>query len=107
MARGHERGARWFTFDAAARVLRLTVHAQPNARATMAAGLHGDALKLRLAAPAVDNRANAVLISFLHQLVKRPTSQIRIRSGATCRRKIVEIADADTDTARRIARLVP
>jgi uncharacterized protein YggU (UPF0235/DUF167 family) len=48
-----------------------------------------------------------MLISFLHQLVKRPTSQIRITTGAASRRKVVEIADADAELASRIARLAP
>jgi uncharacterized protein len=97
----------WLTFDPVGRKVRLAVHTQPNARTTAIAGLHGAALKVKVAAPAVDNKANAMLISFLHQLVKRPTSQIMITTGATSRRKVVEIADADAELASRIARLAP
>ena len=45
--------------------LSLTLHIQPGARKTEVAGPHGDALKIRLAAPPVDGKANAALIEFL------------------------------------------
>lgn len=81
----------WYRLDPALRRLTLTLHIQPNARTTAVAGLHGDALKLRIAAPAVDNKANAALIDFLHQWFKLPSSHIRINRGTRGRRKIVEI----------------
>lgn len=81
----------WYRFDPAQRRLTLTLHIQPNARATAVAGRHGDALKIRIAAPAVDDKANAALIRFLHQWFKLPAGSIRIRHGARGRRKIVEL----------------
>jgi uncharacterized protein (TIGR00251 family) len=45
----------------------LTVHLQPGAKRSEVAGEHGDALKIRLAAPAVDGRANAALLEFVAQ----------------------------------------
>ncbi|HNN47094.1 MAG TPA: DUF167 family protein, partial [Azospira sp.] len=39
--------------------LTLTLHIQPGAKKTEVAGEHGDALKIRLAAPPVDGKANA------------------------------------------------
>jgi uncharacterized protein (TIGR00251 family) len=47
------------------RGITLTLHIQPGAKRTEVAGLYGDALKIRLAAPPVDGKANAALISFL------------------------------------------
>jgi uncharacterized protein (TIGR00251 family) len=47
--------------------IMLTVHVQPGAKRSEMAGLHGDALKIRLAAPAVDGRANAALLAFVAQ----------------------------------------
>lgn len=55
------------------------------------AGKFGDALKIRVAAPALDNKANAALIDFLHQWFKLPSSHIIINQGTRGRRKIVEI----------------
>jgi uncharacterized protein (TIGR00251 family) len=82
----------WLRYDAAARRISLTLHVQPNARKSEVAGLHGDALKLRIAAPAVDNKANAALIELLTKTLEVPRSAITIRHGATGRRKVVEIA---------------
>jgi uncharacterized protein (TIGR00251 family) len=53
--------------------------------------LHGDALKVRIAAPAVDNKANAALIEFLSETLGVSRSSITIRHGATSRRKVVEV----------------
>ena len=69
----------------------MTLHAQPNARKSEIAGLHGGALKVKIAAPAVDNKANAVLIDFLSRTLEVSKSAIAIRHGATGRRKVLEI----------------
>jgi uncharacterized protein (TIGR00251 family) len=45
--------------------LTLSIHVQPAAKRSEIVGLHGDALKVRLAAPAIDGRANAALLEFL------------------------------------------
>jgi hypothetical protein len=95
----------WHRFDPATRKLRLTVHVQPNASASAVAGLHGDALKIRIAAPAVDHRANQALVDFLHLVLRVRTAQITIRHGAHGRRKIVEIADADVSLLARLSAL--
>jgi len=84
-----------YRFDPQGRRLTLTVHVQPNARSTAVAGRHGDALKIRVAAPAVDDKANAALIDFLHQWFNLPTANITIKHGARGRRKIVEIMHPD------------
>ena len=83
--------AAWHRYDAAARRLILTLHVQPGARKSGVTGAHGDALKIRIAAPAVDNKANAALIDFLSETLDVPKSSIAIRRGATGRRKVVEI----------------
>jgi len=43
----------------------LLIHVQPNARRTEVAGRHGDAIKIKVAAPPVNGAANAELIRFL------------------------------------------
>lgn len=82
----------WCRYDAAARRLSLTLHAQPGARKSEIVGMHGDALKVKIAAPPVDNKANAALIVFLSETLGVPKSAITIRHGTTRRRKIVEVS---------------
>ena len=67
------------------------VRVQPRASKDEIAGEMGDALKVRLRAPAVDDRANEALVEFLAQLLKRPKSAVRILSGERSRTKRVEI----------------
>jgi len=86
------RDSTWLRYDAGARRLTLTLHIQPGARKSGAAGIHGDALKIRIAAPAVENQANAALVQFLSDALDVPKSAVVIRRGATGRRKVVEIA---------------
>ncbi len=81
----------WYRYDPAQHRLTLTLHIQPNARTTAVAGMHGDALKIRIAAPAVDDKANAALLDFLRRWFKLSAANIKIRHGARGRRKIVEI----------------
>src|SRR5687768_14370462 len=71
--------------------IRLTVHVQPRAARSELSGVHGDALKIRLAAPPVDGAANEELIRFLALQLRIPKSAITIRSGQSARRKILEI----------------
>jgi uncharacterized protein (TIGR00251 family) len=86
------RDSTWLSYNAAAGRITVTLHVQPGARKSEIAGLHGDALKVRIAAPAVDNKANSALIEFLCETLGVPKSAIAIRHGATGRRKVVEVA---------------
>lgn len=95
-----------FTRDAARACVSLTVHVQPGARNSAVAGLHGDALKIRIAAPAVDNKANAALLAFLSTCIGVRQSDMRIRHGHNGRRKTLEIADADAQVASRLHELL-
>lgn len=101
---GPSRQPQWASYDAAARRLTLALHVQPNARRSEIAGRHGDALKVRIAAPAVDNRANAALIEFLSAALAVPKAAVLIRHGATGRRKVVEISGGP-EVPRRLTEL--
>jgi uncharacterized protein (TIGR00251 family) len=98
------RDSTWIKHAPAAGRLTLTLHIQPNARKSEIAGLHGDALKIRIAAPAVDNKANAALIDFLSETLGVLKSAIAIRHGATGRRKVVEISGGEA-LAKRLEAL--
>lgn len=72
----------------------LTLHIQPGAKKTEFAGLHGDALKIRLAAPPVDGKANEALIRFIADTLGLAKSAVTLKSGQTSRRKVLEICGA-------------
>ncbi|HZQ74064.1 MAG TPA: DUF167 family protein [Burkholderiales bacterium] len=71
--------------------LVLELHVQPGASRTEMAGMHGERLNVRLAARAVDGKANAALVEFLagHYGVAR--SSVTIEAGLRSRRKRVAI----------------
>jgi len=69
----------------------VPVRVQPRASKTEIAGVMNGALKVRLQAPALEDRANEALCEFLAQLLKTPKSAVRILSGHRSRSKRVEI----------------
>jgi uncharacterized protein len=71
--------------------LILELHVQPGAARSEFAGKHGDRIKLRLAARAVDGKANDALIAFLSEHFKVPKRSVRILSGLKSRQKRVQI----------------
>ena len=77
----------------------IHVHAQPGAKRTEVAGLHGDSLKLRLASPPVDGKANDCLIGFLAERLRVKRSQVTIIRGLSSRRKTVFVAVAGLQPA--------
>ena len=72
----------------------IELHVQPGARSTGFAGMHGERVKLRLAAPAVDNKANRALVEFLAEAFGVPRRNVTIEAGVSSRRKTVSILDA-------------
>ena len=54
-------------------------------------GWHGDAVKIRLAAPPVDGAANAALVAFLAERIGLPRAAVTVVAGTTSRRKRVAI----------------
>ena len=72
--------------------LTLRIHAQPGAKRTEVAGIHGDSLKIRLAAPAIEGRANDALIAFLAASFGVPRRNVALIGGETGRGKTVRIA---------------
>jgi Uncharacterized conserved protein len=94
--------AGWYRYDRATGTLSLTLHVQPNASRSAFAGMHGDALRVRVAAPAVDNKANAALLDFLRRELALPAGVLSIRHGAQGRRKVVIIAHASPALRARL-----
>ena len=83
----------------------LIVHVQPRATRTTVVGAHGDAIKIRLAAPPVDGAANEALVRFLAERLGVRPSDVTIVRGLTGRRKTIRIAGMTAVIARD--RLLP
>lgn len=96
----------WCRFDPVTARLTLHIHARPNAKTTAAAGLYDDALKINIAAPAVGDKANTALITWLAIKLELPRSALRLKSGATARRKVIEAQPATLAVATRAVALV-
>ena len=77
--------------------LSICVHAQPGARVTEVAGLHGDALKIRVAAPALEDRANAALARFIAERLGVARRDVTLASGARSREKRFVVRGAALD----------
>jgi hypothetical protein len=69
----------------------LVVQVQPRAARSEVAGWHGEALKLRLAAPPVDGAANQELVRYLAERLGMRRADVQLLSGRGGRRKRVEI----------------
>lgn len=63
--------------------------------------LSDQTVKIRLTAPAVENKANEALISFLAKVLDVPKSDIEIVAGATGRDKLVSILDIDSEDVHK------
>lgn len=70
----------------------LLLHCQPGAKVSRGVGVHDDRLKVALNAPAVENRANEVLIAWFAEQLSIPRRQVELVSGQTGRKKRVRLA---------------
>jgi uncharacterized protein (TIGR00251 family) len=83
----------------------LRVHVQPNAAQTQCVGIHGDALKIRVAARPLDGAANDALTRFIAAQCAVPQSSVAIQAGAEGRRKRLCVKGVTAETVW--ARLMP
>jgi uncharacterized protein (TIGR00251 family) len=77
----------------------VDVHVQPRAGRTAVVGRHGDALKLRVAAPPADGRANDATCALLAATFGVARSAVSLVSGATSRTKRIRVDGIDGPTA--------
>jgi hypothetical protein len=90
----------WLVADPGGVTLRL--HIQPGAKKTEVVGLHGEALKIRLAAPPVDGKANACLIGFIADRLGVAKAAVELLSGESSRAKRLRIRGVDPVLVRRV-----
>lgn len=90
----------WFRADGDGVI--LTLHIQPGAKKTEVVGRHGEALKIRLAAPPVDGKANAALLAFVAEKLAVPKSAVELVSGQTSRAKRVRVSGVTPEQAETL-----
>lgn len=82
----------------------LTLHIQPGAKKSEVVGLHGDALKVRIASPPVDGKANEALLAFIADQLGLPKRAVQLVRGDTSRAKTVLVTASEIDPARLLTR---
>jgi hypothetical protein len=80
----------------------ILVHLQPGARRTGSAGDYNGRLKIAVAAPPLEGRANDSLCEWLADRLGVPVRRVRIVSGRHSRDKAVRIDGVDVDRVRRL-----
>ena len=88
-------------------IVTFAVRVAPRASRDAIGGEHGGALKVRLTAPPVDDRANDSLRQLLAKALNVPTSAVRIVSGAKSRTKRVAIAGVTLEHVVALANAMP
>lgn len=85
----------WYQYHSDTHI--FNVYIQPGSKRHEIVGLIHDELKIKLAAPAMDGRANTALIKFLSELLQVPKSNIVLKSGEKSRHKRIEICSKSID----------
>jgi uncharacterized protein len=81
----------------------LRFHIVPNAKSDTVVGQHGDAIKIKLRAPAVEGKANTALRRFLAEKLSIPQRAIVLERGERSRDKVIRIDDlSEADVYRRL-----
>lgn len=80
----------------------LSLQVQPAARRSGVVGRHGETLKVRVAAPAADGRANDAVLALVAESFGLATRDVELLSGASSRRKRVRLGELTMDDAVRI-----
>lgn len=80
---------------------RLRLRVVPNAKRSEFVGRHGDALKVKIAAPALEGRANEELIEFFAEALDVPRREVTLVSGEKSRDKTIAVASLDEAEAVR------
>lgn len=81
----------------------FAVRVQPRGARTAITGTVGEALKISVAAPPLDGRANAAVIAFFSEILSVPRSSVQVVAGEQSRNKIVRIMGCGgADVQRRL-----
>ena len=86
----------WYHHDN--NVVTINVYIQPGAKYTKIMGIQGGALKIRLASPPIDGRANKELLKYIATLFDVTMRQVKIKHGEKSRNKIIIITGSKINT---------
>jgi uncharacterized protein (TIGR00251 family) len=81
-------------------VATIRVHVIPNAKIDNFVGEHGEAIKVKLRAPAVDGKANAALRRFLAERLSISQRAIVLERGERSRDKVIRIDGLSEEEVR-------
>jgi uncharacterized protein (TIGR00251 family) len=81
--------------------ITFTILVQPRSAKNMIVSVHGEALKIKLTAPPVDNAANKMCIKFLAKSLGVSKSQIQIISGHTSRTKQILLRSSQSEMSQK------
>ena len=87
--------------------VRIAVLINPKSSRDRSVGTHDGRLKIQLTAAAVDGEANAALVRFLARQLGLRKADVTIVSGATGRRKKVDLACSTGEVEARLAKGLP
>lgn len=77
----------------------------PNARRSEVVGLHGEAIKVKVQAPALEGKANAALREFLAEALDLSVGDLELVAGEKSRDKVFAVSGLDLAEIHR--RLLP
>lgn len=78
----------------------IRLHVQPKASKSRIVGLHDNCLKLAVAAPPVEGKANKEVVKFLAVILGVPARDVTVKSGIQSRRKLVVVKDLGVTAVR-------
>lgn len=81
-------------------VVRL--HVQPGAGRTAVSGRHGDAVKIKVAAPPTGGRANEACVALVADLFGVEKSAVSLTHGESSRTKRIKVTGIEPDDARKL-----
>ena len=82
--------------------VRINIRVQPRASRDEVGGLHGDALKVRVTAPAIDGAANAAVVELLAATFGVSRRAVTLVAGANSRSKVVELEGVDESLVSQV-----
>ena len=80
----------------------IRLHVQPKASKSRIVGLHDGCLKLAVAAPPVEGKANKAVVTFLAKIFGVPVRDVTVKTGTQSRKKLVVVKTVDVTKIRTV-----